>query len=248
MSEYMIQGETLTAIADAIRSKTETTDSLTPMEMVAAIENLSSSSPVCTVSIDSVVGITSVSYTNGSDNVTTLSLADGQKTVDLYDVKQGSLMFFGLESDRYCLIEERTDTNYVISDGAAFHPGSSSINGTLYVDELLVAGDTYLGYIDGTWYEEIGKENTTTDGIAYVSLGGGSDDAFSIIHDINNIDGDGPYELYLKIHNSEETTHTFALAKLLKLYSTGATLMPESDGKSYAVSVGNGNATISITH
>lgn len=37
MSEYLIQGDTLTAIADAIRGKTETTDRMLPEEMAAAI-------------------------------------------------------------------------------------------------------------------------------------------------------------------------------------------------------------------
>lgn len=39
MREYIIQGETLTSIAEAIRAKTGTTELLTPNEMITAIQN-----------------------------------------------------------------------------------------------------------------------------------------------------------------------------------------------------------------
>lgn len=42
MAEYKIQSETLTSIADAIRSKAGETGSLSPSQMVSAIENISS--------------------------------------------------------------------------------------------------------------------------------------------------------------------------------------------------------------
>ena len=40
MSEYIIRGETLTGIADAIRSKASLTQAFTPAEMIDAIENM----------------------------------------------------------------------------------------------------------------------------------------------------------------------------------------------------------------
>lgn len=40
MAEYMIQGDTLTAIANAIRAKAESTGSLTPAQMAAAIAEI----------------------------------------------------------------------------------------------------------------------------------------------------------------------------------------------------------------
>ena len=40
MSDYMIQGETLTGIADAIRSKAGLSQAFTPAEMIDAIENM----------------------------------------------------------------------------------------------------------------------------------------------------------------------------------------------------------------
>lgn len=46
MSEYMIQGETLTAIADAIRSKTGTTGTITAGGMAAVINTISAGSGV----------------------------------------------------------------------------------------------------------------------------------------------------------------------------------------------------------
>ena len=40
MSEYLIQGDTLTAIANVVRKKAGITDVLTPSDMIAAINNL----------------------------------------------------------------------------------------------------------------------------------------------------------------------------------------------------------------
>lgn len=45
MSNYLIQGETLTAIAEAIRTKTEGTDLMTPEAMVSAIAGLGGGLP-----------------------------------------------------------------------------------------------------------------------------------------------------------------------------------------------------------
>ena len=50
MAEYKIQGETLTAIADAIRSKVGATAKLTPEQMAAVIESVNISLQEKTVS------------------------------------------------------------------------------------------------------------------------------------------------------------------------------------------------------
>lgn len=44
MAEYIIQGETLTAIADAVRGKTGSTDAMSPMQMATAIDGISTGS------------------------------------------------------------------------------------------------------------------------------------------------------------------------------------------------------------
>ena len=44
MSEYLIQGQTLTDIADAIRAKNGTATQYTPAEMLAAIQAISGGS------------------------------------------------------------------------------------------------------------------------------------------------------------------------------------------------------------
>ena len=44
MSNYFIKGDTLTAIADAIRTKNGSADTYTPAEMAEAVTNLSTSS------------------------------------------------------------------------------------------------------------------------------------------------------------------------------------------------------------
>lgn len=52
MSEYIIQSQTLTDIADAIRNKAGSSSSLTPLEMPNAIANIPSGSSVNTITIE----------------------------------------------------------------------------------------------------------------------------------------------------------------------------------------------------
>lgn len=52
MSSYIIQSQTLTDIADAIRNKTGSSSTLTPLEMPNAIANIPSGSSVNTITIE----------------------------------------------------------------------------------------------------------------------------------------------------------------------------------------------------
>ena len=58
MSSYIIQSQTLTDIADAIRNKAGSSSSLTPLEMPNAIANISSGLSVNTITIE--IGANSV--------------------------------------------------------------------------------------------------------------------------------------------------------------------------------------------
>lgn len=51
MSYYKIQDKTLTAIGDAVRSKTGLTNAMTPQELVTAINNIESSASPLTCSV-----------------------------------------------------------------------------------------------------------------------------------------------------------------------------------------------------
>lgn len=52
MSEYIIESQTLTDIADAIRGKTGSSSTLTPLQMPSAIANIPSGSSVNTITIE----------------------------------------------------------------------------------------------------------------------------------------------------------------------------------------------------
>lgn len=52
MSEYIIESQTLTDIADAIRGKTGSSSTLTPLEMPNAIANIPSGSSINTTTIE----------------------------------------------------------------------------------------------------------------------------------------------------------------------------------------------------
>lgn len=58
MSSYIIQSQTLTDIADAIRNKAGSSSSLTPLEMPNAIANISSGISINTITIE--IGANSV--------------------------------------------------------------------------------------------------------------------------------------------------------------------------------------------
>lgn len=58
MSSYIIQSQTLTDIADAIRNKAGSSSSLTPLEMPNAIANISSGMSINTITIE--IGTNSV--------------------------------------------------------------------------------------------------------------------------------------------------------------------------------------------
>ena len=67
MSEYMIQGDTLTAIGDAIRAKTGDTATMTPAQMATAIEGISTGFPNGTVwtKATTTQGAPDIVYGNG---------------------------------------------------------------------------------------------------------------------------------------------------------------------------------------
>lgn len=58
MSEYIIESQTLTDIADAIRGKTGSSSTLTPLQMPSAIASIPSGSSVNTITIE--IGANSV--------------------------------------------------------------------------------------------------------------------------------------------------------------------------------------------
>lgn len=69
MAEYMIQGETLTAIANAIREKTGGTANLSPEQMAAEISNISAGGAL-PIGISALASGTYTSASNASGDLT----------------------------------------------------------------------------------------------------------------------------------------------------------------------------------
>lgn len=69
MSEYIIQGTTMVAIADAIRSKNSTTELLSPLEMPDKILEI--------IASDANVTVATVDFTNWDNGSFTETLSDG---------------------------------------------------------------------------------------------------------------------------------------------------------------------------
>lgn len=136
MSEYLIQGATLTAIADAIREKEGTTDAIPAADMAARIEAIESGGGDMDVMITGV-GLTEIS----SDTATSVREyafrgCYALVTVDLPQVKEINMAAFS-----YCAALEIVDFPQVTRIKAQAFSNCSALSACILRNETAVTLD-----------------------------------------------------------------------------------------------------------
>lgn len=137
MSEYIIESQTLTDIADAIRSKAGSSSTLTPLQMPNAIANIPSGSSVNTITIE--IGENSVRnagqlynffkpYFQGAKALLSIEMVENTYTVN----------------NQFIRYQYGESTNYTTSSSRWRNGSSSGFSWTSATyDTILVVGTHY---------------------------------------------------------------------------------------------------------
>jgi len=133
MSEYLIQGETLTALADLIRAKTGATGSLTPTAMQEQLATLPDAGSGTGGNIETCA----VGFTDNS--------ANGNRSFDVYYVDQNGYQTFHVDEGGY-------ETVRVLSNSIVVLNSEYTISVEIWdAAEVIASLDNYtkLVYVSG---------------------------------------------------------------------------------------------------
>ena len=154
MSEYLIQGETLTAIADAIRSKTDSTETYTPGQMIDLIKS---------IKLESVDFSNFYPFTKGKSGSITLAEAktDSFSFSHLLGIPPRFAILYQADDElysQYVSSVENSTWRYVVAFALTFQTGELTTNGS----KTSMKNGIYISIVGYNQSNTGGYTNTST--------------------------------------------------------------------------------------
>lgn len=154
MSEYLIQGETLTAIADAIRSKTDSTETYTPGQMIDLIRS---------IKLESVDFSNFYPFTKGKSGSITLAEAktDSFSLHHSLGIPPRFAILYQADDElysQYVSSVENSTWRYVVAFALTFQTGELTTNGS----KTSMKNGIYISIVGYNQSNTGGYTNTST--------------------------------------------------------------------------------------